>query len=80
MDLYDVKQFLMWCAMLNGGVLIFSFLFCAVAGDLVYKLHSRWFPISRESFNGTVYSLIGLYKILFIVFNLIPWLTLELMK
>jgi hypothetical protein len=47
MDLYDVKQFLMWCAMLNGVTDLFLPVLCR-SSDLIYKLHSRWFPISRN--------------------------------
>ena len=49
-----------------------------LAPDLVYRIQSRWFPISRESFNLVIYSFIGLFKIFFLMFNLVPYIALVL--
>jgi len=78
MDVTIVRNFLLWCTIINGALLIFSSLLCAFAGDWVYRVHSRWFALSREAFNTVIYSFIGLYKIFFIVFNLIPYLALTI--
>jgi hypothetical protein len=74
MDIIVVKTFFMWCTIINVLLLALSFLVCAFAGDWIYKMHSKWFPISREAFNVAIYSFIGLYKIFFWVFNLVPWI------
>jgi hypothetical protein len=50
--------------------------FCIFAPDLVYLTQSKWFPIPRETFNVVVYSFIGLFKIVFIVFNVVPYIAL----
>ncbi|MHC4646213.1 MAG: DUF6868 family protein [Planctomycetota bacterium] len=49
---------------------------CLCAGDWVYRIHSKWFSISRETFNVAIYSFIGIYKIFVFVFNLIPCIAL----
>jgi hypothetical protein len=74
MDMIIIKTFFMWCTIINGALLVFSFLICAFAGDWIYGMHSKWFPISREAFNVAIYCFIGLYKIFFWVFNLIPYI------
>ncbi len=79
MDIQILTQFFMWCTILNFGFLMFSFLFLAFAGDFVYKTHSKWFPMSRDTFNVVLYSFVGLYKIAWFVFNLVPWLALKIM-
>jgi len=71
-----LRTFFLWCTILNGAVLIFAFLICALAGDWAYRMHSKWFPISREAFNVAIYCFIGLYKLLFWVFSLVPFLAL----
>ncbi len=76
MDITVLKAFFMWCTIVNGTLLILSFLICASAGDWVYQMHSRWFPISRESFNVAIYSFIGLFKMFVLVFNLVPFIAL----
>ena len=76
MEIAVIRTFLMWCTIINGGLLILSFLICAYAGDWVYQVHSRWFPISKEAFNVTIYAGIGFMKMVVIMFNLVPYLAL----
>ena len=74
MDIIAVKTFFMWCTIINVLLLVLSFLICAFAGDWVYGMHSKWFPISREAFNVAIYSFLGLFKIFVLVFNLVPYI------
>lgn len=76
MDIDSVRLFFMWCTILNGGLLVLSFLLCACGGNWVYRMHSRWFPMPRETFNVVLYTVFGLYKIVFWVFNAIPFVAL----
>ena len=76
MDIHTVRAFFMWCTIINGALLILSFLILAFAGGWVYRMQSKWFPISREAFNVAIYSFVGLYKIFILVFNLIPYVAL----
>jgi len=76
MDIQTLTTFFMWCTILNGGLLIFSFLICALAGDWVYRMHSKWYPIPRDAFNIVIYSFIGVFKIFILMFNLIPYVAL----
>jgi len=78
MDITIVRAFFIWCTIINGALLILSSLICAFAGDWIYRTHSRWFSLSREAFNIAIYFFIGLYKIFFIVFNLVPYLALSI--
>jgi len=75
-----MKDFFMWCSIINGSILILSFLICAFAGDFVYRMQSKLFPISREAFNVIIYCFIGLYKIFFMVFNLVPFLAFAILE
>ena len=76
MDIQTVREFLMWCTIINGGLLIVSFLICASAGGLIYQVHGTFFPMSRETFNVAIYSFLGVYKVLFVALNLVPYLAL----
>lgn len=76
MDIVTLKEFFMWCTILNGGLLIISSLFLTFASNLVYRIHSKWFPMPRETFNVVIYSFIGVYKIFLWVFNLFPYIAL----
>ncbi len=76
MEIATLKAFLMWCTILNGGLLIYTSVMCVFAPDWIYRMQSRWFPISREAFNIAIFSFLGLFKICFLVFNLVPYIAL----
>jgi hypothetical protein len=78
MDIKTVRAFFKWCTIINVALLIFSSLFCVCAGDWVYQMHSKWFPISREAFNVAIYSFIGLFKVFVIMFNFVPYIALAI--
>lgn len=76
MDIQTLTAFFMWCAIINGGLLIFWTLMLMMAPSLVYRTQSRWFAISRETFDVVIYAFLGLFKIFFLVFNMVPYLAL----
>lgn len=76
MDITTVRAFFMWCTIMNGGLLILSSLILVFASDFVYRIHSKWFPMPRETFNVVIYSFLGLFKIVILVFNVVPYVAL----
>jgi hypothetical protein len=78
MDIQTLISFFMWCSILNLGLLMLSFIMLACAGDFVYRMHSKWFPMPRDRFNAVIYSFIGFHKIIVIVFNVVPWVALAI--
>jgi hypothetical protein len=80
MNLHLVQAFFLWCTILNLALLTAYFLIFLVLKDAIYKLHSRWFPMPRETFNAILYGVFAGYKILFIVFNLMPLIALIIVR
>jgi len=78
MDIQILTRFFMWCTILNFGFLMLSFLLLAVGRNVVYKMHSKWFPMPRETFHVVLYSFLGIYKIVWFVFNVVPWVALTI--
>jgi hypothetical protein len=76
MDMQMLTEFFMWCTIVNVSLLVLSFLLWMFAADLIYRWHSRWFPMQRETFNVVLYSFLGAYKISIYVFNIVPWVVL----
>lgn len=76
MDLQSLTTFFMWCTIINGALLVLWATMCILAPDLVYRTQSKWFPIPRDTFNLLIYLFLGLFKIFFLVFNLIPYVAL----
>ena len=79
MNMLMLTGFFMWCTILNAGLLVITSLMFLCAGDFIYRLHGRWFPMPRETFNAIMYAFIGLYKILVIVFCAVPWAALAIL-
>ena len=79
MDIASLREFFMWCTIINAVLLLVAFLVNVIAGDLVYRVHSRLFPMSREAFNLAIYSSIGLLKLFILVFNFVPYLALVIL-
>ena len=76
MDIQTLTRFFMWCTIMNGALLLLWTAVFISAPGLVYRTQSKWFPIPRETFNVVMYSFLGLFKIFFLVFNLVPYLAL----
>ena len=67
------KQFFMWCTLINLVLMLLSAGFLMFYADKAYGMHSKFFKISRDTFDTVIYCFLGLYKILWFVFNVIPW-------
>ena len=76
MNINCIREFFKWCTIINGGLLIFASLFLRFAGDWAFGMHSAWIPITRDTFNGEIYLLLGFFKIIVIVLNLVPYIAL----
>ena len=67
-----LRGYLLWCTVVNSAILLLWFATFALAGDFIYRLHSRWIPISRESFNSLHYAGMMFFKLAILFFNLVP--------
>ena len=76
MDIQTLTTFFMWCTIINGFLFILWVIMYIVAPDLIYRTQSKWFPISRETYNVLMYSFLGLFKIIFLIFNVVPYIVL----
>ena len=76
MDIQTLTSFFMWCTIMNGALLVLWTTMLVLAPDLVYRMQSKWFPITRETFDVVIYSFLGLFKIVFLVFNVVPYVAL----
>ena len=76
MDIQTLTNFFMWCTIINGGILIMWTVFCAFTPNLVYRTQSILFPLPRETFDVVIYAFLGLFKVVFLVFNVAPYVAL----
>lgn len=69
---------LLWCAIINYGLLLCWFLAFALAHDWMQRLHGRWFRLSAEQFDSIHYTGMATYKVGILLFNLVPYVTLHI--
>ncbi len=74
MTLEVIRDILMWCSVINMGLMILMFVILCKCRSWAYTFHSKWFPITEEQFNAIVYSFMGVYKTLVFMFNIVPWI------
>ena len=76
MDLRKLTEFFKWCTIINVALFILSAIMFLAAPDFIYSAHGQLFHIPREAFDVVIYSFLGLYKIVILVFNLVPYVAL----
>ena len=79
MSIYQIRDAMMWCSLINLGLLTVMWLIMIKARAWAFRIHSKMFPITEPQFNMAIYSFFGLYKVLIFVFNIIPWVVLSIM-
>ena len=78
MTIEMIRATLGWCSIINMGLLLWWFFAITVLHDWVYKIHSKWFKVSPETFDAIHYSGIAFFKIVVLVFNIVPYFALRI--
>ena len=76
MMIETVTEFFMWCTIINGALLLLGSIMCLLMQNWIYSIHSKFLAISREAFNVAIYSFLGLFKIAFLIFSVVPYVAL----
>ncbi|MDV6028639.1 MAG: hypothetical protein F9B45_00710 [Phycisphaera sp. RhM] len=67
-----------WCTLINLGVLTFSTVIVVGCGRTVGRLHQKWFQMESHEIRREYFRYLANYKLLVLVFNLVPYLALRL--
>lgn len=76
MGIDTLTTFFMWCTIINGGLYILCAALVMFSPNFVYRIHKKFFSISRETFDMVIYATLGFLKIIFLAFNLVPYVAL----
>jgi hypothetical protein len=76
MNAETLTTFFMWCTIINGGLLILSTLLCMALKNVIATMHGKLFGITPEATKTAVYGYLGLFKILWFIFNVVPYVAL----
>ncbi len=80
MSIEIVREFLLWCTVLNYAVVLCWFLVFRLGREWMHRLHGRWFRLSAERFDAIHYGALAAYKVGILLFNLVPYLALRLVR
>jgi len=80
MDIETLTRFFMWCTIINGGLFTVWALFIKFAPDLVYRTQKAWVDLPQETVNVVLYAFLGCFKIVYLVFNVVPFVVLLILQ
>lgn len=78
MTINEIKDALLWCAAINYSLLLIWAGIFIFAHDWAYRILTRWFKLSLETFDAMNLGGISLYKLGIILVNLVPLIALHL--
>ena len=70
----------MWMTIINLGIFILAAIMCMALKNFIARLHGGLFGLSPEAIKAILYGFLGAYKIVFIVFVLVPWIALMIIS
>ena len=76
MNIELMREFLLWCTIINFGILVVWWLGFVVARDWIQGVHGKWFRLSDERFDAAHYTGMAMFKIGIMLFNLVPLVVL----
>jgi len=76
MSIAIARSMLLWCTLINYGVLVLWALLMLPPHGWLHRLCTRWYRVSPEQFDTVNFAGIVFYKILIIIFNLVPFIAL----
>lgn len=79
MNTETLREVLLYCTLINFGLLAFWSLLFLLPHEWMYRWQMRVFRLSGEQFDAINVSGIVLYKILALLFNLAPYLALRIL-
>ena len=80
MTVNALKEFLLWSTAINYGVLFLWFGVFVFAHNWLYRMHTRWFKLSVETFDALNYVGVSIYKIGVLLLNLVPLIVLYIIS
>lgn len=78
MSMEMARNALLWCAVLNYGLVVVWFWLYVLAREWLYRLWGRWFRLTAEQLDTINFAGIVLYKVGILLFNLVPYVALRI--
>jgi hypothetical protein len=73
----QLTVFLGWASLINIGLLLFSTLMVVLCRDWAVGIHSKMFNLDPATVPKMYFEYLGQYKVLVLVFNVVPYIALR---
>lgn len=80
MDMEQITAFFKWMTLINIGIFLISAVSAMALKKVMGRLHAKWFGIDEVRIAELQYAWLGNYKIFIVVFNIVPFFALSLMR
>ena len=82
MNIENVIDFFKWSFILNYSLMCFSALIIYFFMDSMYSIHKKlgFYSDNKDNYRSFIFNYFGQWKMLVIIFNLIPWIVLKIIE
>ena len=80
MDIVKLRSVLGWSTVINFVLLVFFSMMILIGKEFIYGLWSHFVTISYQAYDIIMISFIGFWKIVVIVFFLIPYIAIGIVN
>jgi hypothetical protein len=80
MNIETARSVLLWCTIINYAMVVLWFVLITLGRNWIYPLWGRWFRLTPEQFDQLNFIGIALYKVGVLLFNLVPWIALTIVR
>lgn len=80
MNIEIMRAFFGWMTLINLAMYMWTAIACIFMKDFLARMTGKMFGVSEETNRAILYGYVAAYKLLFICFNLVPWLALVIIS
>ena len=75
-----ITDFFMWCSIINVSIIFISVIVFSLFSNFSYNNNKNLFSGNEIEFKKVIYTILLYYKVIVIVFNIVPFLVLTIFK
>ena len=79
MTLEILKTFFMWNMVINLALFSCTAVMSIYCRGFINRIHGKMFGLKEDTISAMLYGFLAFYKIIFIIFVLVPWIVLTIM-
>ena len=80
MTLETLRQFFLWCMLINFGMYLITTLALFAFRPLVFAMHRKLFLMDEAATSKAMHQYLGAHKLLTLVLCFVPWLALLILR